>query len=137
MEDAFAVYGAGEAAGDGFADQEFGGGAGEFSGFDDRTREVEVFVEELDGGAALFGVHHTLQDPLAPIVSPYRRVPQLYGALFSPGVAGRLDVALPAEYVRFTHSSLVDGTRVSLNPSVSLPISAFSPMTVLNLFSPS
>ena len=63
----------------------------------------------------------TLQDPLAPVVSPYRRVPQVTATAFRQGVAGRVDVSLPAEYVRFTHDSLVEGTRVSLNPSVALP----------------
>ena len=63
----------------------------------------------------------TLQDPLAPVVSPYRRVPQVTAAAFRQGVAGRLDVSVPAEYVRFTHDALVEGTRVSFNPSVALP----------------
>jgi LPS-assembly protein len=66
----------------------------------------------------------TLQDPLAPTVSPYRRVPQLNAALFRQNVAGRLDLALPAEYVRFTHDTLVEGTRVSLGPNLSLPVLA-------------
>jgi len=66
----------------------------------------------------------TLQDPLAPIVSPYHRVPQLNAALLRQSVGGRLDVTVPAEYVRFTHHSLVEGTRVSLHPSLALPLAA-------------
>lgn len=66
----------------------------------------------------------TLQDPLAPIVSPYHRVPQLNVGLLRQNIGGRLDLAVPAEYVRFTHHSLVEGTRLSLNPSLALPLMA-------------
>ena len=64
----------------------------------------------------------TLQDPLAPTVPPYHRVPQL---TFSTGVndlAGLFDSTLPLEYVRFSHESLLEGGRVSLNPVLSMPI---------------
>ncbi|OGA19463.1 MAG: hypothetical protein A3I63_07110 [Betaproteobacteria bacterium RIFCSPLOWO2_02_FULL_66_14] len=64
----------------------------------------------------------TLQDPLAPIVSPYRRVPQLNASLLQQSFDGRLDISVPAEYVRFTHASLVEGARLSLDPSVALPL---------------
>jgi len=64
----------------------------------------------------------TLQDPLAPIVSPYHRVPQLNFGATRNDIAGRFDAFLPAEHVRFTHDTLVRGTRFSLNPTVAMPL---------------
>jgi LPS-assembly protein len=64
----------------------------------------------------------TLQDPLAPITPPYHRAPQLTFATNVNNLGGFLDAALPAEYVRFAHETLVDGTRVSLNPTVAFPL---------------
>ena len=64
----------------------------------------------------------TLQDPLAPIVPPYARMPQL---TFNGGygnIGGFLDTTLPAEYVNFTHPTLIEGARVALNPTVATPI---------------
>src|SRR5262245_44877895 len=64
----------------------------------------------------------TLQDPLAPIVPPYARMPQL---TFSGGygnIGGFLDAALPAEYVVFTHPTLIEGARVTLNPTFATPV---------------
>jgi LPS-assembly protein len=63
----------------------------------------------------------TLQDPLAPIVSPYHRVPQINFGTARNQVGDVADVALPVEYVRFTHSTLVSGTRVSANPTITMP----------------
>jgi len=62
----------------------------------------------------------TLQDPVAPIVVPYARLPQLtigtqqYHAGVNFGFAG--------EYVDFRHPTSVNGSRVVLNPSVSYPM---------------
>lgn len=64
----------------------------------------------------------TLQDPLAPIVSPYHRVPQLNLGLTRNEIGGRADLFVPAEYVRFTHSTLVEGDRLSFNPVVAVPL---------------
>ncbi len=66
----------------------------------------------------------TLQDPLAPIVSPYHRLPQLNAGFTRQDIGGRLDLAVPAEFVRFTHHSLVEGSRVSLGPTLSMPVRA-------------
>lgn len=66
----------------------------------------------------------TLQDPLAPVGIPYHRVPQLNLNTGKNDVAGLFDVSLPAEYVRFTHPTLVQGQRVSLNPTITMPILA-------------
>lgn len=64
----------------------------------------------------------TLQDPLAPIVPPYHRVPQLNGGVTRNDIGGWLDASVPAEFVRFTHSTLVEGDRFSLNPVLSVPM---------------
>jgi LPS-assembly protein len=71
-----------------------------------------------------FQSFQTLQDPLAPIVPPYHRVPQLNLGVGYNDLAGVLDTALPAEYVRFTHPTLVEGARTSLSPTVAAPILA-------------
>ena len=66
----------------------------------------------------------TLQDPLSPTVSPYQRLPQISFGTSKVDLAGRFDVTLPGEYVRFVHTSLIDGSRTSFNPVVSMPILA-------------
>jgi LPS-assembly protein len=63
----------------------------------------------------------TLQDPNAPIVPPYHRVPQITAAASYNDLAGRFDTSLPAEYVRFVHPTLVEGTRTSFSPVLSVP----------------
>lgn len=62
-----------------------------------------------------------LQDPLAPIVTPYHRVPQISFGTWKNEVAGFADLALPAEFARFTHSTLVEGTRIKADPTISAP----------------
>jgi LPS-assembly protein len=64
----------------------------------------------------------TLQDPAAPIDPPYHRVPQLTFGTTLNNVAGTLDSTLPAELVRFTHDTKVEGTRVSFNPVLAVPL---------------
>lgn len=66
----------------------------------------------------------TLQDPLAPIVPPYHRVPQLNLMAARSDMGGLFDAALPLEYARFRHDTLVQGERVSANPVLSMPIIA-------------
>jgi LPS-assembly protein len=63
----------------------------------------------------------TLQDPLAPIVPPYHRVPQLNVSAGYNDVAGHFDTTLPVEYVRFVHPTLLQGTRTSVTPSFAMP----------------
>ena len=63
----------------------------------------------------------TLQDPLAPITPPYARLPQINFGASRADIGGRFDLAVPGEYVRFSHPTLVEGARVSLNPSLSAP----------------
>jgi LPS-assembly protein len=63
----------------------------------------------------------TLQDPLAPIVPPYHRVPQLNFSTGVNDIGGVLDTTFPLEYARFVHSFLQQGTRVSANPTFTAP----------------
>src|SRR6185503_5492013 len=53
--------------------------------------------------------YQTLQDPLAPITPPYARLPQINFGATKSDIAGRFDVTLPGEYVRFSHPTLTDG----------------------------
>ena len=66
----------------------------------------------------------TLQDPLAPITPPYHREPQLGFSTSLNDLGNLFDATLPAEYVNFTHVTLVEGARASLNPTLALPILA-------------
>ena len=60
----------------------------------------------------------TLQDPLAPLAPPYHRAPQLKFSAGYYGMAGFLDSTLPVEYVRFSHPTDVQASRVSMNPTL-------------------
>ena len=66
----------------------------------------------------------TLQDPLAPIVPPYARLPQVNFGAEKHDIGGLFDLAMPGEIVRFSHPTLVDGTRRSFNPTLSAPFLA-------------
>jgi LPS-assembly protein len=63
----------------------------------------------------------TLQDPLAPIVPPYERVPQFTLSADRPGFYG-LDLGFSGEWVQFEHASLLTGRRATLYPSISVPL---------------
>ncbi|HVS27063.1 MAG TPA: LPS-assembly protein LptD [Burkholderiales bacterium] len=63
----------------------------------------------------------TLQDPLAPQIPPYRRLPQLTLNGAKQNIAG-LDLSMGNEFVNFDHPSLVTGTRFTAYPSISLPL---------------
>ena len=66
----------------------------------------------------------TLQDPAAPTVPPYFRLPQLnFGANYTD-LGGLVDIALPAEYVNFTHATLVEGARSTVAPTFAAPFQA-------------
>jgi LPS-assembly protein len=64
----------------------------------------------------------TLQDPLAPITPPYHRVPQISLSAARQDIGGLLDASVGAEYVRFVHPTLVDGSRVIGDGVVAMPI---------------
>jgi LPS-assembly protein len=68
--------------------------------------------------------YQTLQDPLAPIVPPYARMPQLTFSGSYGDLGGFLDTTLPAEYVRFEHPTLVEGARSTFNPVIAAPLVA-------------
>ncbi|MFO1387049.1 MAG: LPS assembly protein LptD, partial [Chitinivorax sp.] len=65
--------------------------------------------------------YQTLQDPLAPVVAPYFREPQLLfnGHKLGPGDS---EMAMVGEYVSFGHPTLVNGKRSMLYPNVALPL---------------
>ncbi len=62
----------------------------------------------------------TLQDPLAPIVEPYARLPQVT-VNAQRGYLGA-NVAFAGEFVQFSHPTLLNATRVVINPSISYPL---------------
>ncbi len=66
----------------------------------------------------------TLQDPLAPITPPYHRLPQLNFSAGMNDVAGLMDTSLPLEYVRFSHPTQVEGSRITASPTVAAPFLA-------------
>jgi LPS-assembly protein len=63
----------------------------------------------------------TLQDPLSPIVAPHNRALQLNAATWKNQIGEVADFAMPLEYVRFSHDQLVEGTRISANPTITAP----------------
>jgi LPS-assembly protein len=82
-----------------------------------------AYNRPLFSGAVRVSRNQTLQDPLAPTVKPYERVPQvtLGSSRFDWHGA---DVALGVEATQFTHPDLEEGRRVIVNPSVSYPLLA-------------
>lgn len=66
----------------------------------------------------------TLQDPLAPVAIPYDRMPQVNLYTTRNDIAGLMDFGATGEYVRFAHPTLVEGTRVSFNPTLAAPLLA-------------
>jgi LPS-assembly protein len=62
----------------------------------------------------------TLQDPLAPIVPPYARVPQITLNM-NRQTDANLDFGMQGEYVQFLHPTLLNGRREILYPSISAP----------------
>jgi LPS-assembly protein len=63
----------------------------------------------------------TIQDPLASIVKPYKRLPQFTMTVNKPGILGA-DLAFFGSWSNFSHPTLVSGQRVVLFPSVSYPM---------------
>ncbi len=62
----------------------------------------------------------TLQDPLAPVTEPYRRLPQVN--LNAQRVLGSASLGLSSEYVYFDHPTLVNGGRSVVYPTVAMPL---------------
>ena len=64
--------------------------------------------------------YQTWQDPIAPIVTPYRRLPQIN--LGAQRVLGGAVTSFSAEYVDFNHPTLINGRRTVVYPTVSYPL---------------
>jgi len=62
----------------------------------------------------------TLQDPAAPIIPPYARMPQL--TIGTQQIHSKFNLAFAGEYVEFSHPTLVNGSRLVINPSASYPL---------------
>jgi LPS-assembly protein len=82
------------------------------------------------GFSALVQRWQTLQpDPLVPVTSPYKRVPQLTLTASQLDVL-RSDLDLQSQFVAFDHPTLVNGRRMMIYPSLSLPLqTAFAHVT--------
>ncbi len=63
----------------------------------------------------------TLQDPNAPIIPPYARLPEL-AWLGNKSFSNGLNLNIFSDLTSFVHPTLVNGTRLVLNPSLSLPM---------------
>ena len=63
----------------------------------------------------------TLQDPNAPVIPPYSRLPQLSLQASRSNDYG-LDLSFNGELTRFAHPTLINGTRLVAYPSVSMPL---------------
>jgi LPS-assembly protein len=66
--------------------------------------------------------YQTLQDPLAPVVEPYRQLPQLVLSGLKQRLYG-VDWQLHSEYTSFSHPELVNGQRAIVYPQATLPLS--------------
>jgi LPS-assembly protein len=62
----------------------------------------------------------TLQDPAAPVVEPYHRLPQI--SVGAQRTLARANVSFAGEFVDFRHPTLVNGQRLVLYPSMSYPL---------------
>lgn len=64
----------------------------------------------------------TLQDPVTPVATPYRRLPQISAA--AQHALGPANATFSGEFVDFSHPTSINGQRVVLYPSVSYPLVA-------------
>lgn len=82
-------------------------------------RNIQLDYASTDwSGAIRVAEYQVLQDPLATIVSPYGRLPQILFSRFGYNDSG-LSWNFASEMTRFTHSKLVAGDRLVLNPRVT------------------
>ena len=79
-----------------------------------------------EGTLSLVGMaqqYQTIQDPLATIVSPYKRLPQVALTANKPDIFGTgADFNFFGSGTDFSHPTLVNGKRLVLFPSVSYPM---------------
>ncbi len=66
--------------------------------------------------------YQTLQDPAAPVATPYYRLPQLTLTAARPDLPGGVAFNFTSEYVNFSHPTQVIGHRSTLYPQVALPL---------------
>ncbi len=66
--------------------------------------------------------YQTLQDPAAPVATPYYRLPQLTLTAARPDLPGGLAFNFASEYVNFSHPTQVIGHRSTLYPQLALPL---------------
>lgn len=89
-----------------------------------QTNLMQEGVLNYSGGwwSAVARVQHyqTLQDPLAPVVEPYWRQPQV--GINAQRTALGSTVSMTSEYVDFRHPTLVNGQRTMVYPSISYPL---------------
>lgn len=64
--------------------------------------------------------YQTLQDPAAPIVAPYKRLPQL--TVNAQRNHAGASLAFAGEFADFAHPTLENAQRLVLNPSMSYPL---------------
>jgi LPS-assembly protein len=65
--------------------------------------------------------YQTLQDPNAPVIPPYKRLPQLTWQAAKSTDSG-LDISVNTDLTRFDHPTYVTGTRLVAYPSVAMPL---------------
>lgn len=82
---------------------------------------VLTYQAEWWSASARVQQFQTLQDPNAPVIPPYSRLPQLTWRALRSNDYG-LEFSLNNELTRFAHPTLINGTRVVAYPSVSLPL---------------
>jgi len=78
-----------------------------------------VLTYDADWGQAMARVQRfqTLQDPVSPIVSPYKRLPQL--TVNAQKRYDRAKFTLASEFVDFAHPTLPNGKRLVVRPGLS------------------
>jgi LPS-assembly protein len=64
--------------------------------------------------------YQTLQDPAAPILVPYARMPQV--TVDAQQIRSGVNFAFAGEYADYIHPTEVNGSRLVLNPSISYPL---------------
>ena len=65
--------------------------------------------------------YQTIQQPLNPIVAPYKRLPEVILEATQLNVLGA-DLSFSGSWTDFSHPSKVDGKRYTLHPTVSYPL---------------
>ncbi len=81
------------------------------------------YAQPYWSGAVRVTKNQTLQDPLAPVVKPYERVPQTTVTGYVADWRG-LEAAVLLDATRFSHPTLETGSRYLAEPRVAYPILA-------------